>query len=234
MNEWARYAREYFAVLWKRWSGKLTGGLLAVYLAVQSFGLLPPMTRRIFLASLVLLWVFASLDVWVEQRRRCAQLEDELSELRRSWKESSAAVEDPKVALFVRWPDDDPRNRPLKIVARNKGKVTVPSFQINKVKMAFDYLSFSEVTNLEPDIEREVGISIPANALSQEIDLHDLLETLAPNQISPIEIPLSAKVTKPNGQERTLKYSLCYVRLSDPRLDTGAREIERCVSIDHA
>lgn len=205
----------------------VTGGLIAVYLAIQPFSGLPAASMKVFWCALLVAFFWASYSVWRAQRILVKQLEERLA-TQQQW---AAAAEEPHVDLFVQWPEGSPLDPPLRLIARNKGKTVLANFRLKTLRFGFWTVSFAELSRLEPDIDREITYSVAGARSEDASDLLDLL-MVHTHDITPVDFQLMAEAGKVNGQKRQLRYVLTYASLHNRRRDPSAREPERCLTIE--
>jgi hypothetical protein len=109
---------------------------------------------------------------------------------------------------------------------RNVGKLPVSEFSLRPLRLALSTVEFGQVKDLNPDEDREVQYRIVgALTASQSADLLDLL-MVNWTGIDPKDYTLEADVLKQNGQIRTLKFTLSYAPLHNPRRVPNASETE--------
>lgn len=109
---------------------------------------------------------------------------------------------------------------------RNVGKLPVPEFSLRPLCLALSTVEFGQVKDLNPDEDREVQYrTVGGLTASQSADLLDLL-MVNWTGIDPKDYTLEADVLKQNGQIRTLKFTLSYAPLHNPRRVPNAGETE--------
>lgn len=216
---------EYLRAVLDKWFAMITGGLIAVYLAVQSYVHLPPFSSRIFFSALGSAFAVASFRTWREERIARVAAEQSLE----STKNDIVLSEDPKVEIVVHWPNDDVNLRPVNLTARNKGRSKLLNFRIHDLRLGLVSALFSPIAELQSDVDTAIVVTVPN--IQADADLLDALMLHYSHEISPIDLPLQAEVEKLNGQMRQLNYKLSYVPLSNPRRTSGALEVFRCLTI---
>jgi len=222
---------DYFKALFGKTREMLTGGLIALYLVIQPFTSLPSTPRRFFWAILIIAVVVAGFRAWRDERRGKSQLAAELFDLHQREQNTEVLREEPRVMLFVRWPENDPSRGPLSLFARNRGRFRLRSFLLNSLHIGLHSVSFVEVPELLPDVDYQITYQIPG-AQDEAIDLLDLLMINKPTEISPVRYQLRGEVQKENGQRRSLGYSLIYAPLHNPRRVNRASEFSSMIVIE--
>ncbi len=217
----------YLRAIFTKWQGMVTGGLIAVYLAVQPFSNLPAASKKVFWCALLVAFFWASYRVWRAERLLVTQLDERLA-AQQQW---LLSAEEPHVDLFVQWPEGAPLEPPLRLVARNKGKTVLTRYRLKTLRFGLWSVSFAEVPQLVPDIDQEITYSIAGARAEDASDLLDLL-MVHTHDIAPVDFQLVAEAEKLNGQKRQLRYVLTYASLHNRRRDPNAREPERCLTIE--
>jgi hypothetical protein len=187
--------------------------------------------RWILIAIAVAAFLFAPARLYSRQAEQIARLELNLQEFRQA-RARAALAEEPNVSLSVRWPDDNPANKPMQFIATNRGKLPLTSFQMQTLTLDFFHVSFSNIPSLEPGVAQQVEYKI-SGASGDEVDLLDIL-MVAQSNISPGEYPLRAQVTKANDETCQMRYKLSYAPLHNPRKTGGASEFELCILIERS
>lgn len=223
---------DYIKALFSKTREMVTGGLIALYLAIQPYTPLPSTPRKLFWAALGAAWATASFRVWRDERRLKNQATAELVGLQASERDAEVNWEDPRVALYVRWPHDNPTHGPPRLFARNRGRFRLRSFQLKTLTISLYSVSFDEVAELAPDIEQPITYHTPAVGGELNTDILDLLMVNKPSEIGPMIYQLRAEVQKENGQRRDLVYSLTYAPLHNPRRVPGASEFNLLIVVD--
>ncbi len=198
---------------------------LAIY--VPAFHL----PRWILIAIAFAAFLLAPSRLYSQQAQRIAQLELELGEIQRAIKEA-ALSEEPHVLLYVHWPDENPVKKPLHLLATNQGKVPLSSFQLKTLVLGWSQVSFANVSRLDPGIAQQIEYTISGTLGDQDADLLDVLMVNRSSDISPVEYPLRAEVTKANGEVRQLRYKLMYAPLNNPRKVGNPSDAHLCVLIE--
>jgi hypothetical protein len=223
---------DYVGALFKKTREMLTGGLIALYLVVQPYTSLPSPPRRIFWALIGAAWAVASFRVWRDERREKANLTGILAAMTEAERNAELHQEDPRIALYVRFPDDNPLRRPLRLFARNQGRLRLRCFQLKTLNIGLYSVSFDEVAELVADIDQPITYHMPSSEGQPDADILDLLMIDKPSAISPLTYLLRAEVQKINGQRRGLSYSISYAPLQNPRRVIGASEFNFLMLIE--
>ena len=213
----------YLGRLAKKWMEMVTGGLIAVYLAIQPYTGWPAPHKWIFWSVIAAAWAIASYRVWLDSYG--------VVEQQRALISQAASSEAPRVRLFPAWQSGSgPAQGSLQLMVRNVGKLPVSKFSLRPLRLALSSVQFGEVNDLNPDEDREVPYRFAgAFTASRNVDLLDLL-MVTWTDIEPKEYALEADVWKQNGQVRTLKFTMSYASLHNPRRDANAPETEICVN----
>jgi hypothetical protein len=213
----------YLGRLAKKWMEMVTGGLIAVYLAIQPYTGWAAPHKWIFWSVIAAAWAIASYRVWLDSYR--------VVEQQRALIAKAGSSEAPRFRLFPAWePGPGPGEGSLQLMLRNVGKLPVSEFSLRPLRLALSTVEFSQVKDLNPDEDREVQCRVVgALNASQSADLLDLL-MVNWTGIDPKDYTLEADVEKQNGQIRTLKFTLSYAPLHNPRRVPHAGETELCLT----
>lgn len=212
---------KYLRLVIGKWQEMVTGGLIAVYLALQPFTLWPAPYRWIFWSVIAGALAVASYRVWAET--------DSELQLQRSLVQQAAASESPRFQLLATWINGTgPADGELRLILRNTGRLPISNFHLRTLRLGLTDVEFEKLSDLKADVDRDVAYTMHGPGA----DGRDLLETLMFNwtQIEPKEFDLFADVEKQNGQFRTITFSMSYAPLHNPRRVSGARESERCIT----
>jgi hypothetical protein len=168
-------------------------------------------------------WAIASYRVWLDSYG--------VVEQQRALIAQAASSEAPRVRLFPAWQSGSgPAQGSMQLMVRNVGKLPVSKFSLRPLRLALNSVQFGEVNDLNPDEDREVPYRIAGGfTASQNVDLLDLL-MVTWTDIEPKEYTLEADVLKQNGQVRTIKFTMSYAPLHNPRRVANAPETEICVN----
>ena len=212
----------YVGRLVKKWMEMLTGGLIAVYLCIQPYTGWEAPHKWIFWSAIAAAWAIASFRVWLESYQ--------VVEQQRALIAKAGSSESPRFRLFPAWqPGPGPAEGSLLLMLRNVGKLPVSEFSLRPLRLALSTVEFNKIKDLNPDEDREVHYKIVgALTASQGADLLDLL-MVNWTDIGPKDYTLEADVLKQNGQIRTLKFTLSYAPLHNPRRMPNAGETELSV-----
>jgi hypothetical protein len=215
----------------RKWIEMVTGGLIAVYLVIQPFTGLPSAPRKLFFAALAAAWAVASFRVWRDQKRQALAWRNEIARMQIQIQEA-ANTEEPNIMVLVRWPKDDPPQRPVKLIARVRGKSKLSRVKFSDLRIGLHAVTFPEIPELLPDRDDEIGYIAPQDTSGAAVDILDLLMVNRPTEISPMSYPLVANLEKANGQMRRLSYTLTYAPLHNQRRVSGANETYRCITVE--
>ena len=225
-----RYLRALFGTAWGTAlliAGFISTAMTFVAVYVPEFHL----PRWILIAIALAAFLFAPSRLYAQQAQQIAQLELERREFERA-REQAALSEVPHVVLAVRWPDENPVNKPLQFLATNRGEFPLRSFQLQTLTLGWSQVSFANVTTLDPAVAQQIEYKIPGTLGDQDVDLLDVLMVNRSSEISPMEYPLRAQVTKANGEIRHLRYKLIYAPLNNPRKVGTAPDAHLCILIE--
>lgn len=222
----------YIRALFNKTRELLTGGLIALYLVIQPYTSLPSPPRKIFWGLVAVAWSVASFRVWREERRERIQSTSALGALRQGALNAELYREDPRIALYVRWPDDDPRRGPMKLFARNQGRFLLRSLQLKTLNIGFHSVAFDGVAVLPPDENLEITYRIPDAGAQQKFDLLDLIMVDKSSTLKPVAYRLTADVQKENGQRSILSYSLSYAPMQNPRRIASASDFDCLITFE--
>ena len=213
----------YLGRLVKKWLEMVTGGLIAAYLTIQPYTGWAAPHKWIFWTAIAAALAIASYRVWLDSYRTVEQ--------QRALITRAGSSEAPRIHLFPTWqPGPGPEHGRLQLMLRNVGKLPVSEFSLRPLRLALNTLEFDRLEDLNPDEDREVQYKIVGTlAVSQSVDLLDLLMVNSTG-IDPTDCTLEADVLKQNGQIRTLKFTLSYAPLHNPRRVRSAGETGRCLT----
>jgi hypothetical protein len=215
----------YLGRLVKKWMEMVTGGLIAVYLAIQPYTGWPAPHKWIFWLVIAAAWAIASYRVWLDSHR--------VAEQQRALIAQAASSETPRFHMCPTWqPGPGPAQGSLQLMVRNIGQLPVSEFSLRPLRLALSTVEFGQVKDLNPDEDREVPYKIVGGfPASQSADLLDLL-MVNWTGFDPKEYTLEADVLKQNRQVRTLKFTMSYAPLHNPRRVASAAETELCLTFD--
>ena len=215
----------YLRRLFSKWVEMVTGGLIAVFLAVQPYTGIPAPHKWIFWTMLVGAWAIASYRVWRDAYRVAEEQQRQITQ--------SASSESARVRIVVKWHCTTDAAQPsLQLMARNIGRASLHDFTMRGLQLGLWSVEFSRIDSLEPDVDIELVATVHGGMATRgDNDLLDVLMT-AWTDIAPKEYQLFAHVIKANGQSRVLRFTLTYAPLHNPRRISDASDIERCVTID--
>lgn len=214
----------YLGRLLKKWMEMVTGGMIAVYLAIQPFTGWPAPHKWIFWSVIVAACAIASYRVWLDSYR--------VTEQQRSIIGQATSSEAQRFRLFPAWqPGPDPAHGTLHLMLRNVGRFPVSQFSLRPLRLGFASVEFGELADLRPEADREIPYWVVGGySATNDADLLDLL-TINWTGIEPKDHMLEADVLKQNGQTRTIQFTLSYAPLHNPRRSAAAPESERCVTV---
>jgi hypothetical protein len=212
----------YLGLVFSKWREMITGGVIALLLALLPFTGLPRVPFWVFWIVIALALAVASYRVW-------NNVETEAQQLRSDALRASSS-EPPQFKLLTSWSDGiGPKEGRLHLFLRNTGRLPIRSLQFRPIGLGFIRVSFKELVDLQSDIDQEIVYTMSGLDPTSTTDLLDVL-MIAWNSIDPIEYSLVADVVKHNNQSRTIKFNLSYVPLANPRRVTRANELDECIS----
>lgn len=136
----------YLRKLLSKWMEMVTGGVIAVSLAVHPYTKIPAPPRWVFWTALAGAWAVASFRVWRDSYLLAEEREHALKQF--------ASSESARVRVAVAWNQAEGNGTSkTQLFVRNVGRAPLREFAVHRLQLGLWSVEFHPIPVLRPDVD---------------------------------------------------------------------------------